>query len=215
MALVEVDAFSTLLHVRAPLGRSAEKAVGLPPPCFVWTCSTGCTDDTVLLGPPGTMGTSTALPAVHLQLPMLTNPRRPRTTFHTIRLLPVSPTPCLSMRTPQMLMTLRTLRRTRSMFARSSWHFLFSYPTLCPFLLFPKTRYQPQTVAHQCTVLFYTSCYLPLPSTYSLPPAHTRLPTTAHETQTKARKEFAFFLIIPIHILILIPNLFHTIPLNV
>ena len=109
MALVEVDAFSTLLHVRAPFGRSAQKAVTLPPPCFVWTCETGCADDTVLLELPRTMGTSTALPAVRLHLPMLADPRHPRTTFHTIMFRPVPPTPCLSMRTPQMLMTLRTL----------------------------------------------------------------------------------------------------------
>ena len=109
MALVEVDAFRTLLHVRAPFRRSAQQAITLPSPCFVRACHTGCADGTVALGPPGTMGTSTALPAVCLQLPMLANPLRPRTTFHTILLVPIPPAPCLPMRTPQMLMTLWTV----------------------------------------------------------------------------------------------------------
>ena len=74
MAIVEVNACSTLLHVRAPFGWSAQKAVTLPPPCFVWTCLTGCADDTVVLGSPRSMGTSTALPAVCLLLPMLADP---------------------------------------------------------------------------------------------------------------------------------------------
>ena len=119
MALVEVHACSALLHVRTPEGRSAQKAVGLPPPGFVWTCLTGCADDTVLLEPPQNMDalTTAALPAVLLHLPMLANPLRPRTTFHTILFRPVPPTPCLSMRTPQMLMALRTHARELSMIA--------------------------------------------------------------------------------------------------
>merc|ERR1711916_346209 len=93
IALVEVDACSTLLHVRAPLGRSAQEAATLPPPCFVWTCLTGCADDTVVLEPPRSMGTATALPAVRLHLPMLAKPLRPRTTFHTPFFRSVPPTP--------------------------------------------------------------------------------------------------------------------------
>merc|ERR1711991_193615 len=102
IAIVKVNTFSALLHVRAPEGWSARKAGRLVPPCFVRTCKTGCADDTVLLEPPGTMGTTTALPAVLLHLPMLADTRRPGTTFCAIRLRPVSSTPCLSMWTPQM-----------------------------------------------------------------------------------------------------------------
>ena len=77
-----------------------------------------------------------------------------------------------------MLMTLRTRARTRSMIA---WltelrHFRFSFPPLRPFLVSPQTSYEPQTATHKCTVPFHTSCYPPLPSTYFLPSAHTRLP---------------------------------------
>ena len=171
MALVEVYTFSALLHVRAPFGQSAQKAVTLPPPFFVWTCETGCADDTVLLGPPRSMGTSTALPAVRLHLPMLANPRRPRTTFHTILLRPVPPTPCLPMRTPQMLMTLRTRAGLRSMAATFPCHFPFSY--LCPFLLFTSTSYRPQTATRKCTSPFSTSRPLSLPSP-SVPPHEAR-----------------------------------------
>ena len=55
MAIVEVYACSALVHVRAPLGRAAQKAVDLPLPCFVRTCETGCADDTVLLPLEGVM----------------------------------------------------------------------------------------------------------------------------------------------------------------
>merc|ERR1711916_48784 len=135
IALVEVLACSALLHVRAPERRSAQKAVTLLPPYFVWTCPTGCADDTVLLVPPNNMWalTTGTFTAVRLLLPMLANPHRPHTTFQTILLRPPPPTPCLSMRTPQMLMTLRTPAGVLSMIARfvSLSHFRFSDLTLC------------------------------------------------------------------------------------
>ena len=194
MALVEVYACSTLLHVRAPSGRRAQKAVILRPPCFVGTGETACADDTVPLEPPNNMWalTTGTLTAARLQLPMLTNPLRPRTTFHTSLLVPVPPTLCLSVRTPQMLMTLWTVARNRSMIA---WliepgHFRFSYLTLRPFLLSPSTRYRPQTATHECTVPLHTSGDLSLPSTYFPPSAHTRLPPTSH-TNSRRRKRAA------------------------
>merc|ERR1711916_252739 len=102
MALVEVDAFRTLLHVGTPLGRSAQKAVGHPPPCFVRTCRTGCADDTVPLVPPSKVGAliiTTAFQALRLPSPMLADTRRPRTAFQTVPLRPTPSILLLSMRT--------------------------------------------------------------------------------------------------------------------
>ena len=74
-----------------------------------------------------------------------------------------------------------------------STHFRFSYRTLCPFLLFPKTSYQPQTATHECTVPFRTFCHLSLLSTYFPPSAHTRLPTTSHKRKQNREKSLHFF----------------------
>ena len=110
-ALVEVHACSALLHVTAPEGGTAQEAVALPPPCFVWTCPTGCADDAVVLVPPGSMGALifTAGHTVPLPPPMPADTRRPRTAFQTTTLRPPPSILLLSMRTPQVLMTLRTL----------------------------------------------------------------------------------------------------------
>merc|ERR1711916_314242 len=84
----EIHTGSALLHVEAALGRIAQKAVVLSPPCFVRTCTTGCADDAVLLVSPWCMRTL-PIPTLHagpLPLPMLAHPRRPRTTFQTIPL---------------------------------------------------------------------------------------------------------------------------------
>ena len=111
IALVKVNACSALLDVRTPKGWSAQEAVTLPPPCFVGTCLTGCADDTVPLVPPNNVGAlmTTTGHTVTLPSPMLADTRRPRTAFQTVLLRPPPPTPCLSMRTPQMLMTLWTV----------------------------------------------------------------------------------------------------------
>ena len=178
MAIVEVYTFSTLLHVKTPFGRSAQKTVTLPPPCFVWAGPTGCADDTVLLGPPNNVGAliSAALDADPLPSPMPADTRRPRTAFQTSPLLPPPSILLLSMRTPQMLMTLRTLVRLRPVSARfrrhirpnqTNWLLLvadvrtcLSGPNFPTFWLFPQTSYGPQTTAHECTDLLYRSDHL-------------------------------------------------------
>ena len=184
MAIVEVYTFSTLLHVKTPFGRSAQKTVTLPPPCFVRTCKTGCADDTVALEPPKNMDalTTAALPAVRLHLPMLADPHRPRTTFHTTLLRPPPPTPCLPMRTPQMLMTLRTRGRTRSMFARliplghySTLHagpsFSFLTPTTVPKQVHTNTLFSSPS---SNTPLITPQPFLLVSQTPTFPPPQTR-----------------------------------------
>ena len=117
-----------------------------------------------------------------------------------------------------MFMAFRTVARLRSMIARliPPGHFLVSSSSLWSFLLFPHTSYKPQTATHECTFPFRTFCHLPLPSTYSLPSAHTRLPPTSHTNANKSEKRVCiFFLIIVIVIHILTLILFHTLPLNV
>ena len=111
LALVEVYTFRALLHVRTPLGRSAQKTVGLPPPSFVGTCLTGCADDAVPLVPPNNVGAliiTTAFQALTLPSPMLADTRRPCTAFQTILLRLPPSIFLLSMRTSHMLMTLWT-----------------------------------------------------------------------------------------------------------
>ena len=171
MAIVEVDAFRTLLHVGTPLGRTAQKAGSLPLPGFVWTCRTGCADDTALLVPPNNVDALifTTFQAVLPPPPMAAHSRRPRTAFQTVFLRLPPSILLLSMRTPQMLMTLGTLARTLPVFARFRRHIrpnqtnsLFlvadvrtclSRPNFPTFLLFPQTSYRPQTTAHECTDL--------------------------------------------------------------
>ena len=123
-ALGKVNTLSALFHVRTALGRSAQKAGRLPPPRLVNTFETGCADDTVLLVSSFRVRALTivTLWAVPLPLPMLANPRRPRTTFHTSMFVLVPPTLCLLMWTPQMLMTLWTPLRDLIVSATSPLH---------------------------------------------------------------------------------------------
>ena len=209
MALVEVDAFRTLLHVRAPLGRSAQEAVGLPPSCFVGACSTGCADGTVVLVPPSNVGAlvSTTGHTVRLPSPMFAHPRRPRTAFHTTPLRSPPSISRLSMRTPQMLVTLWTVTRMLPVSARlwrhirpnqTNWLSLLvasslltrlSRPNYPTFWLFPQTSYRPQATTHGCTDLLCRSWYLLLCST-CFPPlsANTSFLSTSTSTTDPKKK---------------------------